>query len=198
MVVDGEALFDDAVGVGVLLLEGQVCKESHLVSGQGIVFVQFNERFRQGLLEDHELIDEALEAVSAEVHRAADAAYLGRIVGIGHLAIQEEGGVVIGAVDSQHHVVPLAVRITVRYVQLQVFRLKERAVLIGFEPQHDRHVVCLRATEHVTVHLHAFTVQTERVTLLLVPSATVQIEGRTMRMIGHGLTLTFVHPVVSE
>ena len=150
------------------------------------------------MLEDHELIDESLEAVSTEVHRTADTAYLGRIVGIGHLTVQEEGGVVIGAIDSQHHMMPLAVRVTVRHVQLQVFRLKERAALIGFEPQHHRHIIYLRATEHVTVHLHAFTVQTERVTFLLVPSATVQIEGRTVRMIGHGLTLTFVHPVVSE
>ena len=127
-------MLDDAVGVGVLLFEGQVREETHFVAGEGIVFVQFDEGLRQGLLEDDELIDEAFEAVPAEVHGAANAAYLGSIVGRRHLAIQEEGCVVIGAADGQHHMMPFAVRVAVRYVQLKVFRVKERAALLGLEP----------------------------------------------------------------
>ena len=134
MVVDGEALLDDAVGVGVLLFERQVRKEAHLIAGESVIFVQLNERLRQGLLKDDELIDQTLEAVSAKVHGTGETTYLGRIVGIGHLAVQEEGGIVIGPIDGQHQVVPLAVGVTVRYVELQVFRLKERTALLGFEP----------------------------------------------------------------
>ena len=73
LVIDGEALLEDAVGVGVLLVEGQVCHQAHLIAGESDSLVGLHKRLRQGLLEDRELVDQTLESVTAERHRARDA-----------------------------------------------------------------------------------------------------------------------------
>ena len=64
-VVTGEALFEYAVRVEELLLEGQVTHQAHLVAGEGDILVGLDKRLGQCLLEDGELVDVALESVAA-------------------------------------------------------------------------------------------------------------------------------------
>ena len=70
---------------------------------------------------------------------------------------------------------------------------KERAVGLRLEPAHEREVIGRGAAEQVTVQFDRIAVQTERVTFLLVPRTAVEVEGRTVGMVGHGLTFAFIN-----
>ena len=89
LVVGTEYQFNDIVGIEFLFLERQVCNQSHLVSNGRVVAELLDERFRQCLLEDGELINVSFKAVSAEVHCSGDTSQFDGSKGGSHFAVKE-------------------------------------------------------------------------------------------------------------
>ena len=109
LVIGAEHEFEHSVGVEHLLGEGQVRHQPHLIAGGCHVVALLNQCARQCLLVDGELVDVTRESLAAEVHSAAQTSDFGSRHVHQELAVEEEGGGVVTAVNGECEMVPLVV-----------------------------------------------------------------------------------------
>ena len=142
LVVRTEDEFEYPVRVEDLLLKGQVSEDTHLIARRRIVVELLNEMLRQCLLEEDEVVYVSFEAITAEVHRAADSGKVGSGEGLQHLAIYKERYVVACTIDRHHPMMPSAVGVTVGHRPL-LGRIGEDGSMrcCGLEPEHNRLVL---------------------------------------------------------
>ena len=181
-----------------MLLEGQITYQPHLVACQRYIIKQFNERLRQCLFEDYELVYMPLESFTAEIHRTGDSTELRSIESLHHITVNEECHIVIRATDGQHPMMPIVVSIAVGHRPLLLRGSEQCSTLLCLEPQHYCHIIHSRSAKQVTVQLHRIAVESEREALLPIPRASVEIERCAVCIIRHRLALAFVHAVVRQ
>ena len=200
LVVDREYLLEHAVGVLLLLLEGQICHQTHLVAYRRSVVELLHHSCGQRLLEDSKLIHITLETFATEIHRAADGRELHGSYGVGQLAIHKHGCRVVRAAECEGEVVPLAVGVLAGRPLVSTGVQHEFAVLysqqgtlddavgvcprgaeqrcvggFGLEPEHQCLVVVLGAPEQIGSELYMLVFELERYALLQFPGRVAQV-----------------------
>ena len=145
LVVDGENLFHNAVETLFLFRERQQGHKTHFVAHWRKVVVGFYKAAGQCLLEEHKVVEMTLEKCRLSVLIATqhhDATQTGEALcskGIDHLAVNIDGGIVVGAVDGKDEMVPKAVGITKGALLLHVPIVQHEASV------HHFHQCTLRA-----------------------------------------------------